>query len=207
MRPDLPLETANAAFMSALQVDAIGIEGVQVLRLDLKIVAAVARAETADPSAILLKVFAALVAEGNDLGARPKVLDELASFGLESAFWAMAERELGYREPGKDPPSLRGLLYRLFATNFCSGVLGVQASLAHFVIGKWVKAANASVFASRWRTDMATPHLRRMEAVRRRPVPALQGLSAVRAELDVPLADRAAVRAGQSLRRHQGPRC
>lgn len=105
MRPDLPLETANAAFMSALQVDAIGIEGVQVLRLDLEIVAAVARAETADPSAILLKVFAALVAAGNDLGARPKVLDELASFGLESAFSAMAERELRYREPGKDPPA------------------------------------------------------------------------------------------------------
>jgi uncharacterized protein (TIGR02687 family) len=123
--------------------------------LDRKMIAAVARAETADPSAVLLKVFAALVAEGNDLGVRPKVLDELASFDLEPAFWAMAERELGYREPGEEPPSLRGLLYRQFATDFCSGVRGVQASLAHFVIGERVKAANASVFASRWRTDMA----------------------------------------------------
>jgi uncharacterized protein (TIGR02687 family) len=123
--------------------------------LDRKMIAAVARAETPDPSAILLKVFAALVAEGNDLGARPKVLDELASFDLEPAFWVMAERELGYREPGEEPPSLRGLLYRMFATDFCSGVRGVQASLAHFVIGERVKAANASVFASRWRTDMA----------------------------------------------------
>ncbi len=123
--------------------------------LDRKMIAAVARAETADPAAILLKAFAALVAEGTDLGARPKVLDELASFDLEPAFWAMAERELGYREPGDEPASLRSLLYRLFATDFCSGVRGVPASLAHFVIADKAKAAHASVLASRWRTDMA----------------------------------------------------
>lgn len=64
--------------------------------LDRKMIAAVARAETADLAAILLKAFAALVAEGNDLGGRPKMLDELASFDLEPAFWAMVERELGY---------------------------------------------------------------------------------------------------------------
>ena len=40
--------------------------------LDRKMIAAVARAETADPSAILLKVFAAVVAEGGDLGAAPQ---------------------------------------------------------------------------------------------------------------------------------------
>ena len=38
------------------------------------------------------------------------------------------------------------------------------------------------------------------------PVRALQGLCAVRAEFDVPVADRAAARAGQTLRGHQGPR-
>lgn len=123
--------------------------------LDRKMIAAVARAETADPSAILLKVFAALVAEGNDLGTRPKLLDELAGFDLEPVLWNLVERELGYREPGDEPPSQRGLLYRLFATDFCSGVRSTPASLAHFVITERAKAANASVFASRWRTDMA----------------------------------------------------
>lgn len=123
--------------------------------LDRKIIAAVARAETADPSAILLKVFAAVVAEGGDLGARPKLLDELAAFDLDAAFWSLAEREFGYREAGSEEPTLRGLLYRLFATDFCNGIHSTAASLAHFVIDARAKAAQASVFASRWRTDMA----------------------------------------------------
>lgn len=123
--------------------------------LDRKMIAAVARAETADPSAILLKVFAAVVAEGGDLGARPKVLDELAAFDLEAAFWSLVEREFGYREVGSEEPTLRGLLYRLFATDFCNGIHRTAASLAHFVIDARAKAAQASVFASRWRTDMA----------------------------------------------------
>lgn len=123
--------------------------------LDRKMIAAVARAETADPSAILLKVFAAVVAEGGDLGAHPKVLDELAAFDLEAAFWSLVEREFGYREAGSEEPTLRGLLYRLFATDFCNGIHSTAASLAHFVIGARAKAAQASVFASRWRTDMA----------------------------------------------------
>lgn len=123
--------------------------------LDRKMIAAVARAETADPSAILLKVFAAVVAEGGDLGARPKVLDELAAFDLEAAFWSLVEREFGYREAGSEEPTLQGLLYRLFATDFCNGIHSTAASLAHFVIEARAKAAQASVFASRWRTDMA----------------------------------------------------
>ena len=123
--------------------------------LDRKMIAAVARAETADPSAILLKVFAAVVAEGGDLGARPKVLDELAAFDLEPAFWSLVEREFGDRETGSEEPTLRGLLYRLFATDVCNGIHSTAASLAHFVIEARAKAAQASVFASRWRTDMA----------------------------------------------------
>ena len=123
--------------------------------LDRKMIAAVARAETADPSAILLKVFAAVVAEGGDLGPRSKVFDELAAFDLEAAFWSLVEREFDYREPGSEEPTLRGLLYRLFATDFCNGIHSTAASLAHFVIEARAKAAQASVFASRWRTDMA----------------------------------------------------
>ncbi len=122
--------------------------------LDRKMMAAVVRAETADASAVLLKVFAALVAEGSDLGARPKLLDELAGYDLEPAFWALMEREFGYREPGEESPTLRGLLYRLFATDFCNSTHSTPAALAHFVIGAQAKAAHAAVFASRWRTDM-----------------------------------------------------
>lgn len=123
--------------------------------LDCKMIATVVRAETADASAISLKAFAAMMTEGSDLNTRPKMLDELAGFDLEPAFWSLVERDFGYREQGDEPPTLRGLLYRLFVTDFCSGAHGTPAALAHFVITERAKAAHASVFASRWRTDMA----------------------------------------------------
>lgn len=123
--------------------------------LDRKMMAALVRAETADASAILLKLFAALALEGGELGAQPKLLDELAGFDLEPAFWSLVEREFGYRETGDEPPTLRGLLYRLFATDFCGGIHSTSNALAHFVIDSKPKAAHAAVFASRWRTDMA----------------------------------------------------
>ncbi|CAN7771208.1 BREX-1 system phosphatase PglZ type A [Variovorax sp. LjRoot290] len=123
--------------------------------LDRKMIAAVTRAETAETSAILLKLFAALVAEGSDLGARPKLLDDLTSFDLELPFWSLVEREFGYSELDGEAPTLRGLLYRLFATDFCNSAHSTPAALSHFVIDARAKAAHASVFASRWRTDMA----------------------------------------------------
>lgn len=123
--------------------------------LDRKMMAAVVRAETADASAILLKLFGALAVDDGDLGARPKLLDELASFDLETSFWGLVEREFGYRETGDEPPTLRSLLYRLLVTDFCSSTHSTPIALAHFSIDSKAKAAHAAVFASRWRTDMA----------------------------------------------------
>lgn len=123
--------------------------------LDRKMLAAVTKAETADTSAIFLKVFGALAAEGADLGKTPKVIEEMASNELVGAFWTLAEREFGYKDTGSEGPSLRGLLYAIFATDFCNGVRNTPAPLVHFVIEARSKAAHASVFASRWRTDMA----------------------------------------------------
>jgi uncharacterized protein (TIGR02687 family) len=123
--------------------------------LDRKMLAVVLRAETADPPAIVLKMFGTLAAEGGDLGVRTKALDELATYDLEGAFWTLVDREFGYKEASTDPPTLRGLLYRIFATDFCAGIRSTPASLTHFIIDAPTKAAHASVFASRWRTDMA----------------------------------------------------
>lgn len=123
--------------------------------LDRKMIAAVARAETADSAGVFLKVFSGLLAEGAELGSSTKLLDEIASFGLDDSFWMMAEREFGYLEPAFDAPSLRGLLYRILATDFCNSARQAPAPLAHFIIPDRAKAAHASVFASRWRSDMA----------------------------------------------------
>ncbi len=122
--------------------------------LDRKMIAVLARAETPDPASIFLKVFGALAAEG-DLGAVPKALAEIVANELGDAFWSLAAREFDYKEEGPDGPSARGLLYSIFATDFCNAIGATPAPLAHFVIANRPRASQASVFASRWRTDMA----------------------------------------------------
>jgi uncharacterized protein (TIGR02687 family) len=127
--------------------------------LDRKMLAVLARADTPDAAGIFLKVFAALASEGADLSVAPKPLAEMASNELEPAFWALAEQEFGYQPAGSaattEPPSLRGLLYSLLVTDFANAVGAAPPSLKPFVITDRARAAHASVFASRWRSDMA----------------------------------------------------
>jgi uncharacterized protein (TIGR02687 family) len=122
--------------------------------IDRKMIAVLARAETPEPAAILLKVFGAAAAEG-DLGRLPKTLQEIAANELSDAFWQMAEREFDYKDESSDGPNLRGLLYAILVTDFCNAIGSMPAQLAHFVIANRPRASQASVFASRWRTDMA----------------------------------------------------
>jgi uncharacterized protein (TIGR02687 family) len=130
--------------------------------LDRKMLAVLARADTPDAAGIFLKVFAALAADvagGADLSATPKPLADIATNELEPAFWALAEQEFGYHPNGPaantEPPSLRGLLYSLLVTDFANAVGSAPPALKPFVITDRARAAHASVFASRWRSDMA----------------------------------------------------
>ncbi|MDY7545497.1 BREX-1 system phosphatase PglZ type A [Glaciimonas sp. CA11.2] len=121
--------------------------------IDRKMMAVVTRAENAEAASIFLKVFSALVSEGSgDLGALPKPLAEIGINELEEAFWILAERKFGYCDA---TPSLRGLLFAIFASDFSQGIGVVPAQLSHFLISNRAKAASASVFVSRWRSDMA----------------------------------------------------
>lgn len=129
--------------------------GDQAADLDRKMLAVLARSDTPDASGIFLKVFQALANEGADLTHLPKPLNEMAAQDLDGAFWALAEEEFGYREAGTEPPSMRGLLYRILVTDFCQAIGVTPSSLNHFMITDRVRAAHASVFASRWRSDMA----------------------------------------------------
>lgn len=122
--------------------------------LDRKMIAALVRAETPEPAAIFLKVFGATAAEG-DLGVLPKPMQEIAVNELSDAFWQMASREFDYKDETADGPTLRGLLYAILATDFCNAISSAPAPLAHFLISNRPRASQASVFASRWRTDMA----------------------------------------------------
>jgi uncharacterized protein (TIGR02687 family) len=123
--------------------------------LDRKMLAVLARSDTPDASGIFLKVFQSLANEGADLTLTPKPLNDMAAQDLDGAFWALAEEEFGYREAGTEPPSMRGLLYRVLVTDFCQAIGVTPSSLNHFMITDRVRAAHASVFASRWRSDMA----------------------------------------------------
>jgi uncharacterized protein (TIGR02687 family) len=123
--------------------------------LDRKMLAVVVRAEVPETSSIFLKVFASLANEGGDLDATPKALAEIESNELADAFWALAEREFGYREATPDAHSLRSLLYAIFATDFCNSVHSTPASLQHLLIRERAFAAHSTVFANRWRSDMA----------------------------------------------------
>lgn len=122
--------------------------------LDRKMIAVLARADTPEPAVILLKVFSAQLADGTvNLDVAPKPLLEMVANELDLPFWALIEREFGYKEAS---PSLRGLLFALLATDFVRSLRSTApAQLAHFVISDKSKAANAAVFANRWRSDMA----------------------------------------------------
>jgi uncharacterized protein (TIGR02687 family) len=126
----------------------------QAADLDRKMLAVLARSDTPDASGIFLKVFQALAHEGADLTLMPKPLNDMAAQDLDGSFWALAEEEFGYKETGTESPSMRGLLYRILVTDFCLAIGVTPASLNHFMITDRVRAAHASVFASRWRSDM-----------------------------------------------------
>ena len=65
----------------------------------------------------------------------------------------MVKRRFGYAD---DKPGLRDLLFRILVTDFCRSLLWEPAeSLRHFILPERNLAANASVFASRWRSDLA----------------------------------------------------
>nr|WP_315170240.1 BREX-1 system phosphatase PglZ type A [uncultured Limnohabitans sp.] len=123
--------------------------------LDRKMLAVMVRAETPDTAGIFLKVFQALAAEGADLGLVPKPLLDMTSQEIDAVFWGLAEEEFGYKEAEGESPSMRGLLYRIFVSDFCNAIGMTPSSLNHFVIADRARAAHASVFASRWRSDMA----------------------------------------------------
>ncbi len=122
--------------------------------LDRKMLAVIARADLPELFAILQRIFGALVVNDSaDLSAQPKVWSDICSNDLEPVFWRLVRQQLGYTD---SQPSLRDLLIRIMVTDFCRSLLGdPPRQLAHFVLPERSLGANASVFVSRWRSDIA----------------------------------------------------
>ncbi len=124
--------------------------------LDRKMLVVLLKTEQTDFLSIVLKLFAAF-ADGAavDLETSPAVWRDIESNELASAFWSLAESELGYRPEAQ--PSLRDLLYRVLVTDFCRALDGAPPEpLKHFLLPERALAANAVVLASRWRGDIGT---------------------------------------------------
>lgn len=121
--------------------------------LDRKMLSVLVRADQPDLFAILLKLFSAIVVDGDvSLDAPVKPWQDIETNDLESAFWSLAKQELGYDQA---EPSLRDLLFRILVTDFSRSLVeATPEQLKHFLLPEKTLAANASVFAGRWRSDL-----------------------------------------------------
>lgn len=122
--------------------------------LDRKMLAVITRSDSPELFAILQKIYGALVAnEVADLAAQSKAWTDICNNDLESYFWDLVKQQLGYTDPN---PCLRDLIIRIMATDFCRSLMGdPPRQLAHFVLPERSLGANASVFVSRWRSDIS----------------------------------------------------
>ena len=122
--------------------------------LDRKMLAVLTRADQPELFAMLQRLYAGAVVDCvADLSAQPKAWQDIAANDLTPAFWDLVQTQLGYADA---TPSLRDLLLRILVTDFCRGLQGdAPRQLAHFVLPDRTLAANASVFVSRWRSDIA----------------------------------------------------
>lgn len=122
--------------------------------LDRKMLAVITRADLPELFAILQRIYGACVVDGvADISAQPKAWQDISSNDLEPVFWELVQQQLGYTDP---TPSVRDLLVRILVTDFCRSLLGnPPKQLLHFILPERSLAANASVFVSRWRSDIA----------------------------------------------------
>lgn len=125
--------------------------------LDRKMLAVVTRADLPELFAILQRLCSACVADDyTDLNSPSKLWQDVCSIDLEPIFWDLAKQQFGYAE---ENPNLRDLIIRIFVTDFCRNLSNDSPrQLAHFVLADRSLASNASVFASRWRSDIAHFH-------------------------------------------------
>jgi len=121
--------------------------------LDRKMLAVLVRADQPELFSILLKLFSAMVIDDEvSFDQTSKSWQEIQSNDLEPAFWALVKQEMGYAE---SDPSLRDLLFRILVSDFSRSLSAVTPEqVKHFLLPEKSLAANASVFAGRWRSDL-----------------------------------------------------
>ncbi len=122
--------------------------------LDSKMLAVLTRSDQPELFAMLQRLFASLVSDGEaDLAAQVKAWQDIVANDLDSSFWTLVQAQFGYADA---EPKLRDLLVRVLVTDMCRNLDSEPPpQLVHFVLPDRSLAANASVFAARWRSDLA----------------------------------------------------
>lgn len=118
--------------------------------LDRKMIAVVAKAETAELFHLVRTVFHAWTEAGTeiDLDNPPAVWGQIEKFDLDAPFWQMAKATFGYEE---ENPSLKMFLLRLMLTDFAHHLKGdVPQSVRGLLLPRngW---SNAVVCLAQWR--------------------------------------------------------
>ena len=121
--------------------------------LDRKMMAVLVRSDEADALALAMRLMHSLWVPGEArLAEEPKLWSEITGQELDAAFWSLMKLNLGYDEA---LPSLADLLMRVLVTDLARCITGpCPQALQHLVLPNRVLAANASVLAGRWRTDL-----------------------------------------------------
>lgn len=121
--------------------------------LDRKMMAVLLRSDEADALALALRLLHGLwVPDETRIADEAKGWSDIVAHGLDAAFWEQMGLHLGYEAA---QPSLPDLLRRVLVTDLARGLdAPCPAALEHLLLPQRALAANASVLAARWRSDM-----------------------------------------------------
>jgi len=122
--------------------------------IDLKILAALVRADQPDAFNILMEIYGEFCQENDcNLSEVTKSWKEIGKFDLGEFFWNLMAATFGYNE---DSPGLPDLLIRLLVTDFQQHLsTELPQPLKHFAPAEKATGLNASVFLSQWRRDVS----------------------------------------------------
>ncbi len=124
--------------------------------LDLAMIAVVTKADSSDLSQLLFALAEQSVSDDIGLESNPKVIDELAKYGLIPALLNSLQREVGYPASpeelsGEQPFMLGHCLIRLLTTGFCESVGDVPPWAQELAISAANARASSRALLSRWR--------------------------------------------------------
>jgi uncharacterized protein (TIGR02687 family) len=153
----VPHLKARAKFLRAKdrveRLKRLVLPGDEAEEIDRKMMAVLLRSDEADALALAMRLLHGLWVPGEArLAAEPKTWGEMVAQELDAAFWSLMLLNLGYEA---EQPSLADLLLRVLVTDLARTLNGpCPPGLQHLVLPNKVLAANASVLAGRWRSDL-----------------------------------------------------